>query len=149
MHPRKVLLPFDGSPEARRALEHVASTERGRRGSHVHVLNVQGPTIDDGVYLEPLLREGEQLLLHASRHLEAMAISHTSEIAVGYPAETIVLRARDERCTAIVMGMRSTIARIFTGSVSRRVVRDADVPVTLVKATGEAIVTIPILAQPG
>jgi nucleotide-binding universal stress UspA family protein len=146
MHPRKVLLPFDGSPASRRALEYVATIEQGH-DSHVHLLNVQGPTIDDSVYLGPLLKEGEQVLRVASRHLEAKAISHTCQVAVGFPSETIVLHARDERCTAIVMGVRSAIARLFSGSVSSQVVRLAGIPVTLVKATGEAIVRTPIRNQ--
>jgi nucleotide-binding universal stress UspA family protein len=141
MSTRKVLLPFDGSRAARRALEYVAAV--ADRETHVHLLNVQSPTIDDGVYLDPLVREGEQMLLDASRHLEAKAISHTSQVAIGWPTDAIVRSARSESCTAIVMGVRGAIARLFSGSVSRGVVRQAGVPVTLVSTSGEAVVRMP------
>jgi len=142
MHPRRVLLPFDGSPPARRALEYVAAMDQGRE-FHVHVLNVQAPTIDDDVYLQSLLDEGERIVRVASRHLEARSIGHTTLVAVGHPSDTIVLNAKAERFTDIVMGVRSAIARLFSGSVSRRVVRHAGKPVTLVKATGEAVFKAP------
>jgi nucleotide-binding universal stress UspA family protein len=132
----KLLLPFDGSPAARRALEYVGALEH-RGGLHVHLLNVQIPTIDDGVYLNALLKEAEKVLGDASRYLEARAISHSLEVAVGFPTDTIVARARAERFAAIVMGVRGALVRLFTGSVSRRVVREAGLPVMLVKASGE------------
>lgn len=138
MPPRKVLLPFDGSPAARRALEYVADLEAGR-DSHIHLLNVQGPTVDDSVYLPPLIKEGERVLRQAAHRLEAKAISHSSEVAVGFPSETIIESAKSGRYTAIVMGVRGAVARLFSGSVSRHVVRDAGIPVTLVNATGELI----------
>lgn len=136
--PRKILLPFDGSPPARRALEFVAAMEPDG-DFQVHVLNVQRPTIDDDVYLQPLLNEGERIVQSASRYLHTRSIRHTTQVAVGYPAETIVLSARAERCTDIVMGVRTAVARLFSGSVSGHVVRHAGTPVTLLKATGEAI----------
>lgn len=147
MRSRKVLLPFDGSPAARRALGHVAAMDQGG-DFQVHVLYVQAPTIDDAVYLQPLLDEGERTVGIASRHLEARSISHTTRVSVGYPADTIVLIAKQERCTEIVMGVRSAIARFFSGSISARVASLAGIPVTLVKATGESIVRQPGERQP-
>ena len=132
----KLLLPFDGSPAAVRALEYVAALEH-RDAMHVHLLNVQPPTVDDEVDLEPLLEGGEKMLRDAAGHLEARAISHSSEVAVGSAADAIVERARAERFAAIVMGVRGAMVRLFTGSVSRGVVRKAGLPVMLVKASGE------------
>ena len=132
----KLLLPFDGSPAAVRALEYVAALEH-RDALHVHLLNVQPRTVDDEVYLEPLLKGGENMLRGAARQLEARAISHSSEVAVGSAAAAIVARARAERFAAIVMGVRGAMVRLFTGSVSRGVVRDAGLPVMLVDASGQ------------
>jgi nucleotide-binding universal stress UspA family protein len=133
----KLLLPFDGSPAAVRALEYVAALEQ-RDALHVHLLNVQPRTVDDEVYLEPLLKGGEKMLRDAARYLEARAISHTSEVAVGSAADAIVARARADRFAAIVMGVRSAMARLFTGSVSRGVVRESGLPVMLVTSSGQA-----------
>jgi nucleotide-binding universal stress UspA family protein len=141
MHSRKWLVPFDGSPAARQALAYVAG-EAGH-DTHIHLLNVQPPTIDDAVYLRSMVRQGEEMLRDASRQLEARSISHTSHVAVGYPSETIVLNAQQTRCTGIVMGMRSAIARLLSGSVSRRVVSEVDVPVVLVNTSGQAITRTP------
>ena len=146
MRSRKVLLPFDGSPAARRALEHVAAMRGG--DFHVHVLYAQAPTIDDAVYLQPMLDEAERTVGVASRHLEARSISHTTAVTVGYPADTILLSAKEERCTEIVMGVRNAILRFFSGSTSRRVASQARIPVTLVKATGESITRRPGERQP-
>lgn len=132
----KLLLPFDGSPAAVRALEYVAALEH-RDALHVHLLNVQPHTVDDEVYLEPLLKGGEKMLRDAARQLEARAISHSSEVAVGSAADAIVSRARAERFAAIVMGVRGALVRLFTGSVSRGVVRQSGLPVMLVKSSGE------------
>jgi nucleotide-binding universal stress UspA family protein len=110
---------------------------------HVHVLYVQAPTIDDDVYLPPLLAEAERTVRTASRYLEARSISHTTRIPIGYPSDTIVREANAERCTEIVMGVRPALARFFSGSISARVAGLADIPVTLVKATGEARVKTP------
>ena len=147
MRPRKVMLPFDGSPPARRALEHVAAMDHGG-DYHVHVLYVQAPTIDDDVYLQPLLDEAERIVGVASRYLEARSISHTTGVAIGYPSDTIVRSAKAERCTEIVMGVRTAFARFFSGSISRRVASLADIPVTLLNATGEATVKRPGTRQP-
>lgn len=147
MRPRKVMLPFDGSPPARRALEYVAAMDQGG-DFQVRVLYVQAPTIDDEVYLPPLLAEAERIVRVASRYLEARSISHVTRVAVGYPSDTIVRHAKAERCTEIVMGVRTALARFFSGSISRRVAGLADLPVTLVKATGEAVVTGPGARQP-
>ena len=147
MRPRKVLLPFDGSPPARRALESVAAMDQGG-DFHVHVLYVQAPTIADDVYLQPLLEEAGRIVRVASRYLEARSISHTTQVAVGYPSDTIVLIAKAQRCTEIVMGVRTAIRRFFSGSISARVATQAAIPVTLVKATGEAIVRRPGARQP-
>ena len=133
----KLLLPFDGSPAALRALEYVGALDQ-RGALHVHLLNVQAPTVDDEVYLKPLLEEGEKLLGDAARALQVRAISHSSEVMVGFPADKIVERARSQRFAAIVMGVRGAMARLFTGSVSRGVVREAGVPVMLVDASGQA-----------
>jgi nucleotide-binding universal stress UspA family protein len=135
----KLLLPFDGSPAAVRALEYVGALEQ-RDGLHVHLLNVQALTVDDEVYLPPLLKEGERLLGDAARHLRARAVSHSSEVAVGFPADTIVARARAEPFAAIVMGVRGVMARLVTGSVSRGVIRGSGLPVMLVKESGETLV---------
>jgi nucleotide-binding universal stress UspA family protein len=137
MPSRKWLLPFDGSPSSRKALAYVVAGAND--ATHVHLLNVQPPTIDDSVYLDPLLELGEQTLREASRRLELHGISHSAEVAVGYPSQAIVARANETACTQIIMGVRSTVARMLTGSVSRDVVRGVDIPVLLVNASGGTV----------
>lgn len=138
MNERKVLLPFDGSPAAQRAMEHLAATERPGESS-VHVLNVQHPTIDDDVYLPEFVDRAKLMLREASRYLEARDIAHTAEVAIGSACDVIVSSAKEKGCTAIVMGVRNPLMRLLSGSVSRHVVRKAGLPVTLVKANGQAV----------
>ena len=136
---RKVLFPFDDSQAARTALEFVIAAEKDQR-SEVHVVNVQQPTIDDRIFLEAVQGAAEELLRAASLQLHENRIPHTSEVAFGPTAETLVRCAARERCTEIIMGTRarSAIAELFCGSVSARVVRLTEIPVTLIRQTGPA-----------
>lgn len=138
-----VLVPFDGSRNALRALEHAIGEARDRR-SRIHLLNVELPLDDYGMvkaYLTP--REHRQatgerartVLAPALARLKAARVPHESHVVWGEPAEAIVRTARRLKCPAIVMGTRGMGAagNLLMGSVANKVVHLAKVPVTLVK----------------
>jgi nucleotide-binding universal stress UspA family protein len=131
---RKVLVAFDGSPAARCALEYAIEQARDA-ASVVHAVNVQTALIDDAVFCRSHEQIGAEILRAATIQLDLHGIRHTTEVAFGAVAESIVRSAAMERCDAIVIGARDrlAIANFLSTSVSGQVVRLAQVPVTVIK----------------
>jgi two-component system sensor histidine kinase KdpD len=136
---RRVLVPFDGSPSAIHAVQHVISLARaGHRGT-ILLLNVQArsakrssPGADSGMEVRAA---GEAILEKASQLLDAEHIPHQCEVLVGIPPETIVNAVDRNQIDLIVMGATGmgALARLFLGSVAIAVAQKSEVPVTLVK----------------
>lgn len=138
----RVAVPYDGSEQARKALDH--AVERYGDGDIV-LLYVQdfvaaGYEASPGAVLpdywkewyEEAEAEAEQLFEEA----EARAgIDLESETIVGRPERAIVEYVEENDIDAVVMGShgRSGVSRIVLGSVAETVVRRAPVPVTVVR----------------
>ena len=136
---RRVLVPFDGSPPAIHAVQHVVSLARaGHRGT-VLLLNVQAPSAkgsSPGVASGGEVRAvGEAILDKASQLLDAQHIPYRCEVLAGRPPEVIAAAIDRYEIDLIVMGATGvgTLARLFLGSVATAVARASKVPVTLVK----------------
>jgi len=135
---RRVLVPFDGSPSALHAVQHVVSLARaGHRGT-ILLLNVQAPSAkgsspggDPGVQARAA---GEAILEKASRLFDAHHIPYQGEVLAGLPPEAIATAVGRHQIDLIVMGSTGmgTLARLF-GSVAMAVAQESKVPVTLVK----------------
>jgi K+-sensing histidine kinase KdpD len=138
---RRVLVPFDGSPSAFRAVDHVVSLSRAGHHANVLLLNVQlapgkAPARAAATDLDPESRAaGEATLNEASQILAAQHIPYQCEVLAGRPHELIIAAAEQHRIDLIVMGSRGmgAVARLFLGSVATAVVHHAKVPVTVVK----------------
>lgn len=139
-----VLLPFDGSEPAIRALEYIIATKQGGSNPKVHVLNVQPTPRLFGDYasadLMEQLNEGArkhsaQINARAIPLLENHGIDVTTHEVIGEISQTIARVADDCGCDTIVMGTRGmgNLANLMMGSVATRVVHEASVPVLLVK----------------
>jgi two-component system sensor histidine kinase KdpD len=136
---RRVLVPFDGSPSAVHAVQHVVSLARaGHRGT-VLLLNVQAPSAKSspsGVESGARARAaGEAILEKASQLLDVQQIPYQCEVLVGMPPDEIAVAVELHQVDLIVMGSTGmgTLARLFLGSVATAVAHDSKVPVTLVK----------------
>ncbi len=139
----KALVPFDGSDNALRAVDHLISLVQAREPMEVHLLHVREPidsweirrvlTAEEIAALQ--LSEGEDALQAARQRLEAAGISYTATILVGDVAQTIARHATEIGCDKIIMGSRgaSAIAGLLLGSVTTKVIHLAQVPVTVVK----------------
>jgi nucleotide-binding universal stress UspA family protein len=138
----KILVPFDGSESAKRALHYVCDQVKTLSGTEVLLLHVVDPyavdpetgswqRADKSAFLE----EGERVLMPAKHLLDDAGVAYQSSVVFGSPGNEIAAYAKRKECTAIVMGTRglSAITSIFIGSVAHRVMQFADVPVTLVK----------------
>ena len=123
---QKILVPYDGSPSARCALEYAIQRSQHQESS-LHVLNVQADFAGK--------EAGERILAAARLQLQLGDVRQTTELAFGLAAQCIVRSAAMERCDLIVMGARDrpVIANFFSASVSSQVIRLARMPVTVVK----------------
>ncbi len=135
--PQRIVVGFDGSDQARRALERVAEVV-GDAATVVLVTAAQplysnpraGEPVDPSEVAERerILAEGKELL--AQRGIAAKTVS-----AVGDPADAILEASREADCDLIVVGSRgrNLVARLALGSVSTKVVQQADRAVLVVR----------------
>jgi nucleotide-binding universal stress UspA family protein len=132
---RKILVGYDGSDAALRALDTAAAL--AGYGSALAVVSVarrrdddavNGDDVDGIVGAEQLLRDARERLLR--RHVTARYIE-----PVGEPAEMLVETARELDADLIVVGRRrqSALKRLVLGSVSAKVVRRAPCDVLVVR----------------
>ncbi|WP_300453063.1 universal stress protein [Accumulibacter sp.] len=139
----KALIPFDGSDNALRAVDHLIHLVRNREPMTVHLLNVREPidawevrrvlTADEITALQ--LSEGDDILQPARQRLDAAGVPYVAEVLIGDVGPTIARHAEESGCDKIIMGSRgvSAIAGLLLGSVTTKVIHFAQVPVTVVK----------------
>ncbi|PCK93708.1 universal stress protein [Pseudomonas viridiflava] len=141
----KVLVPFDGSDHAMRALGYVIELSADlKKPLEVHLLNVQASPIDYSLYLAPdmiegvkagLNNEGKRVLDDAIKLLTAAGTPFQAHVDLGNVAEQVEAQVQKLGCDVIVMGTRglSSVTGLLLGSVATRVIHEASVPVTLIK----------------
>ncbi len=133
-----ILLCYDDSPEARRALERVAEIAAALP-SRVTVVSVAETTSDarafravaDPIEAQAHARLLEQALWYLSDHGVAAATAEPN----GTAAESIVDVARELDADIVVVGSRrrSVVRRLLVGSVSSEVVAEAPCDVLVVR----------------
>jgi nucleotide-binding universal stress UspA family protein len=136
----KILVAYDGSTEADRALDWGASLARGAAGSSVTVISV-AITLDASPPIADAIDPHESVAVHradldrAIAALSAKGIAAEPQLKAGKPAEEIIDAAEAGGYDVIVVGSRgkSAAARFLMGSVSERVVRHASRPVLVVR----------------
>ncbi|MDR7483215.1 MAG: universal stress protein [Armatimonadota bacterium] len=136
---RQILIPHDGSEQARRAVQ-VGVDLAVRYGASVTLLTaIHGPAFPATVgEVEETRQEQRQVVERFQREAVEYARLHgidpRVEIVAGHPAEAIVDYARARGVDLIVMGHRgmSNLQRFFVGSVADRVVDHAPCMVLVV-----------------
>jgi nucleotide-binding universal stress UspA family protein len=140
---KRVLVPVDGSEQARRACEFVIDECPDAEVVLLHVINpaeagysagASVPTFSEEWYdraranAENLFDEVEELTAETD-------VTTVREVEVGKPVQTIVEYAEEEAVDQVVMGShgRSGVTRVLLGSVAESVVRRSPVPVTVVR----------------
>lgn len=139
---RKIVVPFDGSESALRALR-VAAARKRETGAELHVLNVQPVIVSGNVrsfvsqdvinrYYE---EEAATAMAPAHKLLESEKVPFVPVTRVGHPFEVIAEYADPFSNDEIVMGSRgmSSLGNLVLGSVATKVIHVTRVPVTLVK----------------
>lgn len=141
---KTVLLPYDGSDSAVRALRYLLQRTPAQRAELIHLLNVQPSLVFPGQILthedvqrmrEAQLAQGRQVLRPAEEELVSAGAAFRSHVQLGEIEHVIVEMADALACDHIVMGTRglNRIQTLLVGSVALKTVHLARVPVTLVK----------------
>lgn len=132
----RILVAYDGSDAARRALERVATF---MKPADVALVTVARPIYRDPPYTgyaDPSDEEEQRRVLEDARAaLERAGISAAGYAPVGDPAEQILATAEAFAAELIVIGARAlgTVGRLVLGSVSARVMHEAECDVLIVK----------------
>lgn len=134
---RKVLVAYDGSDAARAAFEFGLELA-SKYEAELHVLSVaRPPEFGTEVETEAIIEQSRRHCAQVLHPLKSRAGGHAAkfEIAIGHPAEQIVLYAEDHGIDHIVVGHRgrSVFERWLVGSVARQVIAYARCAVTVVR----------------
>lgn len=142
---RNVMVPFDGSDSARRALQYVIDYARDNRNPlKVHVINVQQEPVLFGEYVtgemiedlnNGLLAKSNEILSEAAGRLQEAGIDWQTHPALGNVPDQVRDLVAQLGCDTVVMGTRglSSFSGLLLGSVATRVIHEVPVPVLLVK----------------
>lgn len=139
---KKILIPFDGSGSALRAVRHAAAIAKDNPAVQLHLLSVLDPMLEisQTTPTEEEIRrkqseEAARIMHPAKTALEEAGVRFESSWRVGSPANEIADYGLKNNCEAIIMGTRGMgpIARVMIGSVATRVAHLSDLPITLIK----------------
>ena len=143
----KVLIPIDGTPNARLAVRHVIGEfARNRRNLEVHLLNVQAPFSRHVAQFTSSRNrdsfhqdQARKALRQVRGMLDAAGVPHSAHVEVGAKAEIIAATARRLGCDHIVMGTarKNSITRMLEASVTNQVLELSTVPVEVIP--GDAV----------
>jgi nucleotide-binding universal stress UspA family protein len=136
-----VLVAYDGSAPAQRAVEHAVSAVDGEEIVLLRVVEVADGMLDAGLEIvQEKLREvreekPEELSEEIQSLLGTESVGFRIETATGDPAREIVAFAEEADVTQIVVGShgRERLSRALLGSVAEKVVRRAPTTVTVVR----------------
>lgn len=140
-----VLVPYDGTPAAKSALEHATDRFPGATLTLLYVMEplaeysrhraFPGYPDDDSFSNE---REKGEHLLESARESISSDGTIQSELAVGEPGRAIIEYADGHDVDHVIVGShgRTGVARFLLGSTAEAVVRRSAVPVTVVRPDG-------------
>ena len=144
---KRILVPVDGSPTSTAGLREALKLAKNQRArlrllhvvNEMIVFNTPESSINIARLVKALDRSGKRLLGKAGKLALSKDIKAESELwenAGGRVADVIVERAKRWRADLIVMGTHGLhgVKRMLMGSDAELVVRNAVVPVLLVRA---------------
>lgn len=140
---KKILLGYDGSENAKRALDRAIALSRAKGASLrvvvavSTVLTVYGPTAPyyPPGYPEQIMKEGKKLLDVAVNKAREAGCKVSGSVEDAHPSEIILRLADTEGIDLIVLGRRgiSGVERLLMGGVSSSVVNHSKCDVLIVK----------------
>jgi nucleotide-binding universal stress UspA family protein len=138
MLPKRILVGYDGSKEADKALDLAVDVAKASGGALVvqHVVSV-GPEAYEGGVLDVGALEAalSKMLDGAAERARSAGVTATKVLSRGDVATAILREVEQRGVDLIVVGSlgRGRMARLFLGSVADKLVRAAPVPVLVVR----------------
>jgi nucleotide-binding universal stress UspA family protein len=135
----RIVVGFDGSEHARKALERAADIANGATVAVVSAANVSRYLRDPAGGIAPVdpadVEAREKALADARQYLESRGVTGLYIHGTGRPADVIVQEAEESGADLIVVGTRGHGAahQLFMGSVSTNVVHHAPCDVLVVR----------------
>jgi nucleotide-binding universal stress UspA family protein len=134
----KILVPFDNSSSAQRALSKAISLANLSNGSItlVHVISYHKAVAKIvGPYKGKLISHVTKFLQNAQKHASNLDVDSDIKVLHGNPAEEILNFIKKKKYDFIVMGKTGTskITGPTLGSVSSALVQHSKIPVMVVK----------------
>jgi nucleotide-binding universal stress UspA family protein len=133
----QIVIGYDGSDAARRALERAAGlAATSGTALVVTAAPLLYPTRRAGDIVDPQDSEEAQRLLDEARdELRRRGVRARTHEAAGDPGDAIIEAARESKADLVVVGTRgrSTAVRLLLGSVSTKVVQEAPCDVLVVR----------------
>ncbi|WP_160847481.1 universal stress protein [Pontibacillus yanchengensis] len=138
----KCLVAYDGSELSRKALEQAMYQKHDDAPMEVHIVTVVSP---NGPYTNPGLYQSieNSLMEKAKAELDSIVeeiqdiynVTIKIEVLTGNPGNNIAKYAKEHDIEMIIIGSRGlgNVRGFFLGSVSHRVVQQADCQVMIVK----------------
>jgi nucleotide-binding universal stress UspA family protein len=136
---KHLLVAFDASPSAQKALEFAAELARLLAAELYVLAVVRPPEPADDVETEAVIENAKEYFENQfaglSGKMKAAGVKAEFEIVVGHPAEQIVHQAEAHAIDHIIMGHRghTLFRRWLLGSVSKQVIDHAPCTVTVVR----------------
>jgi YjbE family integral membrane protein len=140
-----LLVPVDGSPNSREAVEHAINRYQANHALELHLLHVRTPFSEHvarfssrGSRMSYHEEQGENALAPAREILERCGVPFTEHMTVGDKAEKIAEIAEYLGAEQIVMGTarKNSLTRLLEDSTTHRVLQLAKVPVQIVVGKG-------------
>lgn len=133
---KNIVVGYDGSEPAKRALERAAEIAQGATVTVVSAVHVLAPVGRAAVQIDPdeiAERRGE--LAEAKALLSGKGVAVKTVESHGDPADGIVETAKESGADLIVVGTRGAnlASRVLLGSVSTKVVHEAPCDVLVVR----------------
>ena len=136
-----VLVPYDGSLPAQKAVEHAVRETDDEEIILLRVIEVSDGMIESGIdIVQEKLKELQdeetgELSAEIKTLLDTEDVEFRIETAVGKPSREIVRFAEENDVTQIIMGShgRQGVSRVLLGNVAENVVRRAPTTVTVVR----------------
>jgi nucleotide-binding universal stress UspA family protein len=138
---RRILVPYDFSSSAKRALVAAADLAAEHRGrlTVLHAIAPFYPAAEGTPWIPPddlVAAEHRRLAALVARVTRARGVKAETRVVIGHPYERIMAAAK--RADSIVMATagRTGLTHLLIGSIAEKVVRHAKVPVLTLRPAG-------------
>jgi len=136
-----VLVAYDGSKPAQKAVEHAFTTYPDAEIVLLRVIEAADSSTEAGIsIIQEMLREREEEISEEfPDEIDAITsdpdVEFRTETVVGKPAREIVSFAEEHDIDHVIIGShgRASLSRILLGSVAEKIVRRAPMPVTVIR----------------